>query len=325
MTAALATTLVSAARADEGVHGVHLSVRDGAACTDDTRFFASLARRSAKIVLDPSSADSVAIRIDPAADGIRGELVVVRDGARSARSLEGGTCDEIVRGLSLVAALAFDPDAALEPEAPSLPPPSLPSRPPRDRAAAPLTGTPSASPSAPLRFGLGGGAALLALGGDDPTIGASGFVELQKDRRGLAPQARLGFSHATAIATTPSDGVGPISARLTLVTGQASLCPLRADLGAGTHLRPCASLEAGALTGTPDAPITGAARTRAWVALGLSVRFDWEIERFFFLEAEVGGRAPLVRDELGAEPRTVVYRAPALIPVGALSAGVRFP
>ena len=79
------------------------------------------------------------------------------------------------------------------------------------------------------------------------------------------------------------------------------------------------------LDATPRAPVVGASRSTPWLGIGPSVRIEWEIVRYLFVEAEGSATFPLVRDELGAEPRVTIYRAPTVVPFVGFGAGARFP
>ena len=313
------------AHADEPRHHVRVVVSSTGGCTDASRFFTALALRSDKIALDPASPDSVEVEVDATGAGATGRLVVRQKGQESApRSLEGASCDEVVRALSLVAALAFDPEARLDPPrvapvAPASPAPLAPTPPVRTRGASP-------SPvSAAYRMGVGGGATGLGLGGESVSLGALGFVELARDAPGLSPVFRLGFARASATSSTTSATFGLVAADLALTLVRASGCVARLDFGLGVRVRPCLGLEAGALDATPRAPVVGASRSTPWLGVGPSVRMEWEIGRYLFVEAEGAVTFPLVRDELGAEPRVMIYRAPVVVPSAGFGAGARFP
>jgi len=307
----------SLAHADEAPkHPVRVTVTGPAACADSAGFVAALARRSTKLAPSPAAADTIAVELAEARGAVSGTLVVTRGGAASEpRSLEGASCDEVVRGLSLVAALVFDPEARLEPT----PAPAVSTAaPPRDRA--------PASPAAPSwRLGAGGGAGAMALGADAMSLAVGAFVELSRDAGGLTPALRLGFLRTTATATATSAAFGPVTADLALTVARASGCFARWDLGAGARVRPCILADAGVLSGTAGAPVAGESRSRGWIAPGLTARIEWEIMDNAFLEAEGAAVLPLLRDELGVEPRLTLYRAPPAIGSVMFAAGLRFP
>ena len=307
------------ANADEPKHHVKLSLVASAGCTDETKLHDALALRSDKIVMDAASADRIDVDVSDRGTGlVTGTLVVTRDGQSSApKTLEGATCEEVVRGISLVAALAFDPEAKLAPRTSEVPasPPAVPARAPG--VVAPV------GPS--WRFGVGGGAGAWALGADGTSLAFAAFVELARDAPGLSPLFRLGLSRATATATVMDGTFGAIAADLALTVGRASACVARWDLAFGVRIRPCVGLDAGIVRGSPRAPITGDGRSRGWAAPTVNLRIEWEIARTLFVEAEGLAAFPLVRDELGAEPRITLYRAPALLPAASFSAGLRFP
>jgi len=313
---------VDVARGDEGRAKVRVRVRSSS-CIDERSLWQALTARTDKIERDDKSLETIDVELSetgPPATRASGTLVVVRGGQASApRTLEGSSCEEVLQGLSLVAALAFDPGAHLAP-APA-PPPEAPAKaretpaPPNARADQPTK----------RRIGLGGGAGPYAFGGDAVSVGVFGFVELVPDASGFGPAVRLGFLRATSEASAASPGFGTISTELDLLVGRASGSFVRLDLARGLRLRPWLGVDGGALRATPQAPIQGGARTRGWVAPTVSLRIEWEFFRYGFLETEATLAFPVIREELGVTPSVSIYQAPVVVPSALLAFGVRFP
>lgn len=322
-------------------------------CATTASFWSALARRTDRLrAAEPSEASDAAmidvtIRRDDARYSVRGELHVARAGERaSTRKIGGASCSEVTDGLSLVAALAFDPAARIDrtadptppastandaPPPPAPPaPPSAPSSPPADdekgapsprSAPAEPSEAPDASPfSSSWRIGLGGSMGALAVAAPGASLAYGGFADLEKDRAGFAPSFRLGVVHAEGTADSST-----VHADLAWTLARASVCPARADLSRTVRARPCLSLDAGALSADPRGATTSQPRTRPWVAPGLAMRILWEPARFLFIEGQLSAAVPLVRDELVIDPSLSLYRAPVLVGSGEIAAGVRFP
>jgi hypothetical protein len=324
------TTLAWGARADDATTPIRVRVDAPRSCATDDGFWRELSARTSRLERANESPSSLVVSVTEQPDGgARGVLRVERSGATSERTLTGATCQEVVRGLSLVAALAFDANAgsnAPEPananananaDAAANAPATAPANP---RAPSPAAEARRPIPVGAWRVGLGGGAAVIALGAPSSVAGYGGFAEIARDRRGLSPAVRVGLMHAEG--GSPD---GPARADLSWWLARAELCPVRLDLLRTVHARPCAGLETGALTGTPVGAARAQTKTRPWLAPSLSGRIEWEIYRVSFIEAEAGLTAPLIRDELVVDPTVSLYRAPALVPSARISAGVRFP
>ena len=106
------TTLAWDARAQDATTAVRVHVEAPGACATDDGFWRELSARTSRLERATKGGASLDVRVTkPASGGARGVLRVERGGATTERTLDGATCDEVVRGLSLIAALAFDPNA----------------------------------------------------------------------------------------------------------------------------------------------------------------------------------------------------------------------
>jgi hypothetical protein len=328
----------SVARA-ETVTAVDVTVDAEPECATESGFWRALQRRTDRLARGSGDAKaSIALVIERSEGGARGALRVVRAGnAEGKRIMTGASCEDVVAGLSLVAALAFDPaarmtldDAAAEtPSAPtnalaSPTPAAAPAREPAPASAAPPTreepraGAPR--PPSQLRFGVGVGAGALAMGAPAVTVGYGGFAELGVDRAGLAPLVRVGILRADATSDLPVAG-----ADLGWTLARASFCPLRVDLVASVGVRPCAAVDAGALTASARGVERARDRTRPWVAPAAALSVVWSVTRAAFVELQGRLAVPLVRDEVVVDPSVTLYRAPPVSPSGEIAAGWRFP
>ncbi|MCC6214260.1 MAG: hypothetical protein IT376_05295 [Polyangiaceae bacterium] len=244
-----------------------------------------------------------------AAGDWEGRLELVdRDGRGATRTVTGGSCAEAVGALALVSALAIDALFAEEPPhaAPSASPPgpaasapvpsasaaesyptppSITPRPPTRRA------TPRPTDASQVRAGvvaLGATAVAPGLG-----FGAGIPVELRASEGGAL--ARL---TPFALFAGRRDVAGG-AARFSLLGGRADACLPGAALGERLRLRPCASLEAGALEarGVRTSALTRPERASLpWLALGPSARLDVRADERVGLELALGAFTPLRRE-----------------------------
>lgn len=263
-----------------------------------------------------------------------GELTVVRGAETSdRRTLRGATCEEVVDGLSLIVALAFDDGAMLEnartsPEgedAPSRAAPGLreTARREEDDDRAPMAAEAEAAISeASFSLGVTGGVTTMGVTGTS-TVSAvwGGFVELARHRPDVfSPSIRAGFSYNTATSWHSS-----VEAELAWTVGRISVCPLRFAASRSVALRACLGVVAGAFSARATNLKIATDRSRAWMAPEISAPFRWEPIGPSFIEIQAAIAAPIVRDEIVVEPTVQVYRAPAAIPSAAIAAGVHLP
>lgn len=315
-------------------------------CATDAMFWSALSRRTDRLVRASASTstseasamiDVVLTRSKATTTGV---LRIVRSGrASEPRRVVAKSCSEVVDGLSLVAALAFDPaakldaisddegsdsktpgkspiDAAVDPP-PSPEPlrsssPSLSSTDPDDRA------FPIGEPHR-WAFGIGAAGGGVLVGDPGATVTLGGFGEISSERPGLSPSIRLGAVYSAVHADNAN-----VRAALTWTVGRASVCPVRLDLVRGLSLRPCAGVEGGILAASTRSVATTRDRSRPWLAPTAAARLVYVPSSPLFFELEVAVAAPLVRDEIVVDPSLSVYRAPVLVPSGQIAAGVRF-
>lgn len=326
-------TLSTPSRAAEPI-AVSVRVEAPASCTTTAAFWAALARRTDRLRQarggEGEASIEITMRADAETGGATGELRIVRAGSASEqRRLGAASCDELTQGMSLVAALAFDPAARLEAAVDDAP--AAPDRTPATAPVAvpsPAPGAPRETPTNPprdgspaLRLGIGGSAGVAGMSADGATPVLGGFVDLQH-QRGLLTTARLGITRQDASVTREAVG-----AELAWTLGRASVCPLRVPLNAraSVSLMPCAGIEVGVLSAAARGVSRADDRSRLWFAASAMGRFEVQPVRSFFVEAQVGAGFPLIRDEIAVDPSLTLYRAPAVIAFGEIGAGVRFP
>lgn len=341
----LATTRPAVA---EPPFAIRVRVAAAPSCTDEARVWAALRTRSDRLARADGSGPAggeatIEIAVAETRGGTVGDLRIVRGGVRSdARRVTAASCSEAVSGLSLVAALAFDPAAriALESAPPSevgdatLPasdgartdapgPAAVTSPLSRDAATADPPRAPPSRRAGKARarwsFGIGVNGGGLGLG-TEPAFAWGGFLEAGTDGAGLSPSIRLGVTRTVSSAETPV-----VATDLGWTVARGSLSPVRVDLAPSLSLRPAIALEGGVLAAAARG-FEGARRTsRPWAAVGLHARIAYAPTRRLFVEVGGGAVTPLVRDELVVEPTLSLYRAPVVVPVGEASLGLRFP
>ena len=111
--AVLAPTSVARA-AEAEVRPARVRVDADADCATASTFWRALSDRTDRLraPAGEESAATIDVVIKRQGTRVRGELRVARAGERpTSRSLGGASCAEVTDGLSLVAALAFDPGA----------------------------------------------------------------------------------------------------------------------------------------------------------------------------------------------------------------------
>jgi hypothetical protein len=322
----------AAARAD----GVHIAVAYEADPTCPTRetFLGGIRARTDRFDLtDAGSADRayrVTLRSGNPATG-RVETAAP-DGSWVRRELSGPSCTEVADALELVVALDLDVQA---PSAP--PPPSIPTQAP---VAPPESQPPPGPPvgvvesqmrEAPARrprpTELYASVGMVANAGVTPNVllGPEAFIEARlgpraTDALALALDARLGFS----LGFSSVAGPGGDAARFMQTMALLDLCPVRLASGP-FDASLCARAEAGAVQSSGVGMEVSLQTTRPWLGAGALVLARWQPARPFFVQAEGGAVAALVRDTfVFDDAQTPVYAVPAVGPVGAASVGARF-
>lgn len=318
---------------------VRIDVRAPRDCATADTFWDALARRTNLLERTTSASASNSIRLELTRHGgwVDGDLTVVRGAETSdRRHLRGSTCEDVIDGLSFIAALAFDEGARLDGDAPT-----EAERVTTDDAAdgalgtedvAPADDAPAdvAPPSKPrpssattsLSIGAVGGVARMGVtdaGSVSTTWGA--LVELAWNRPGVvSPSIRVGATHGGATSRNAS-----VQAELAWTAGRFALCPLRFALSTTMAWRTCAGMSVGVFSARATNLRIATDRSRPWAAPEISVPLRWEPVAPLFIELQAALAVPLVRDEIVVDPNVPVYRAPTLLPSLAVAAGVHFP
>lgn len=217
---------------------VSVRYRAPAACPDQRTFESELDRRLGDAPR-PNTVLDVDVSVNdaaPEATRVHGRLL--RDG-RPLRQLEGGTCDEVVKALALVAALAIlPPEPGAEPVAPPDPAGSGAegrADPRPKRAGADDVSPPPPPPRGAIFVGLGG--FVDGFTGPDPAFGGNLAVQVRLPGPKTAPLLFVDASYALPREST----VGAVRSDFTRLGGRVGTCPLGVTLGPFLA-RPCAGL-----------------------------------------------------------------------------------
>jgi hypothetical protein len=290
-------------------------------CPDERAFVAQVSARTARFRRAlGGAARTFVVTLAPAVGaGVHGRLDAVdAGGARTSRELDGDTCEQVIRALALVTALAIDPNASLAPVPLSTaPPPAVPQPGPVRVRESPARGGLEGS-----WLDAGAGATINGVVAPGPLVGVELFVE-----GGLAPNALVSPSLRVGGELAPGasfDVPGSGSASFALTVALLEACPLHASLGPVT-LAPCMRADAGSLRGEGSNIAHPSHETRLWADVGAVARGRWAPWRGFFLEIQGGLVFPLTRDRFHFDvPDVTINRAPAAGGTAAAGAGVRF-
>ncbi|MBN9160317.1 MAG: hypothetical protein BGO98_29700 [Myxococcales bacterium 68-20] len=269
-------------------------------------------------------------RVERGSKGYTGSLSVTgTDGAKSIRKVAGSSCDEVVRGLAMITAVAIDPtviDArpdVVEDEPLPVPPvenaPPCPVQPAEKRS--PISRLHPASP--PKRYAVvyaeGGPGVSSALVGSPVTIiTVEVGVRLPPlRRRWLAPSFTLGFRQSLPWGTQSGTG----QSQFLWTAGAVGVCPVAFPAGESLDVTPCVSVDAGTLfaktTGLPRNDLAH----RFWLDVGLNAGIRWALSPKASLRALAGVVFPLTRDRFLLEDASLVSQAPPVGVAGELRFG----
>jgi hypothetical protein len=274
-----------------------------AACSDANRFFEAVRARNDRASRSEGGPGErrFEVHVTESRPGASGVLVVTEpDGSQSQRSVTADTCTDVMDALSIIAAMA------LEPESPN--------------AAEPVANPVAPSPSpAKLTWWLGAG-----IGVDVVTPGALTFptasviVEAAVD--GASPwsaSARVALRRSLDATATSESG----RAIFALTTARVEVCPLRVRLTSALAFFPCALGDAGLITAEGKDVTNAATHERPWFTAGATARLAIGAKSPRF-DLEAGAVVPLYRDTFRFTPSEFVYEATGPVPF--VSASVSF-
>jgi hypothetical protein len=316
-------------------------VEGPAECADGAAFFRAVRARTKRVRETEGKPEERRFRVRFAAvnEGFEGRLSVVtteHEGAE--RRIGAKSCAEALDALSLIAALAIDPQASLVPDAeqspveplpaaralPELPPPMplVVEAPEMDRRATERdTELTEAAPANTARTQLLLGLGLGAEADPGPSVvfpTAAIFAELAIDaERRITPRFRLGLRRSLPVSVESESG----AAEFVLTVGRAEACPIRLGGVTGFAFLPCIVFDGGIVEAEGKDVDRAVFRTRPFWAAGAAGRARWA-GRGAVLELEIGAIRPLVRDRFAFSPDELVYESADILAYVAL--GVAF-
>ena len=302
-----------------------------AGCPDALSFFWHVRARTQRVRLaEPNELAllaSVHITVDGSESVGRLELPGPEpEGQSFVREVRASSCEEVVLALSLVLALAYDPDAVQTFSQPA-PPPPVAEPPP-----APPPPPPIAPPPRPERslwraaFGVQGH----LLGGvvaSSLEPAGSAFVEVGHSDGLFSPTLTASFVFA------PSEsGISDIdpTARIRYLGGRLSLCPIQVAIMTRLELAPCVGLDVGRLYGSTEVRDSLGEQGKTWSAALFAARLRWNFSERFFGETSAGFGVTLTSrpDGFVLEGRSgeeSVFDVPRVVSDFGLGLGVYFP
>jgi hypothetical protein len=308
--------------------GLQYSAHDG--CPDSSAFFRLVQARTQRIRLAAPGelAEQATIVIERGESGSAGTLELPPlDNRPFSRRVEARTCDEVVLALSLVLALAYDPEAITNFPAVSAAAPASPQAP---RAAPPVL-PPEAPPAAaapPERFAAAAGIAAYAVGGIAPGLSSilSPFIEYGSNSERLwSPRVMLSLQFQIPQQdVTTTDGR---SATLLFFGGQLTGCPIWVSVVRGIALAPCLGFDLGQIIGSGNEGVestrTGSLLWAAFEAIG---RLRATVTGPVFAEFVGSGGLTLSHGEfiLQGPPEAPVHKIPIGFGSFGLGLGVHF-
>lgn len=275
------------------------------------------------------------VRVERRGGMSHGTITLVAGGERAQRAASSVSCDRVLAGLAVMAAIGLEggdvPSPPVPESRPAVPEPSPPVPEPRppipeeEALGAPPTSSTHGretghrqddrSPSAPRpRYGVGFGTSVEVSANRSAVVTPRVFAQLTIPSS-LAPFLRLGVGRSFRSNTVSAWGTVGIQWSEATLLACADI--LRQEkLG----LAPCLNADAARLEAVVIEPLPSRTRSALWLSAGSSVRLAWRPLPAVSFELFGGARIPLIRNQLLFEPATLVYEAPLIVPF--LGAGV---
>ncbi|HEY5956205.1 MAG TPA: hypothetical protein VIV60_06620 [Polyangiaceae bacterium] len=356
-------SIVGAKHAEAQTESIYLDYSASAGCASRAEFVAQAQARTAvaRFSDSPGGGRQFRVTVGQMNGHAVGRVSVGRGtSVGSAREVYAQDCNEVVRALALIVALALDPDASLTVESTPTANPNAPAPPAvfemhengvsqsaAARGSALLTpkGTFKGPPithvwlvraqvqlnlRSPhvLAFGVHAGATVWP---SSPTVPALAWAlslaaEDWPSLHGI-PSVRLSVQRSTSAIVHSSRGS---SAKLASTAARLALCPLQLDLTTDAALLLCAGADMGRLTaaGYGGELSSTAKRQRPWLAIVESARLRLGLGRDLYTDIEGGVSEPLWRDafEFGdpGAPAVAIVTTPPLVLWLNLGFAVRF-
>jgi hypothetical protein len=318
-------------------------------CPAATAFVAKITTRTHRAHLASANerARILVVRVTPQGRRFLGRLTIRDpDGTEAERSLSAATCDEVVSGLALIAAVVLDPTALSETAAPQTSPPVVepgtiheepapadppvtpepsPERPPQP--AAPVAKKPTApadrnesETSRRWQIALGLHAEVARGLSPAPLASVPLFLEIARTPEGsvFAPAARIRFERAGSSSDiSPAGG-----AHFTWTEASLDLCPIAWWPQPTLRAQACVRAEGGSVEAQAVNTTPARNDVRPWFMIGAPASGRWVVAGLFFLEIEAALLVPILRDRFFLRPDTTIFRAAPIAFSASAGAGV---
>ncbi|HVU03806.1 MAG TPA: hypothetical protein VHE30_18735 [Polyangiaceae bacterium] len=303
-------------------------------CPDALHFFLHVRARTQRIRLAEPGEEAalVSVSLTTGDSGSAGTLEMPgSDGHPFVRHVEATTCDEVSLALSLVLALAYDPDALTSfepapapapappaPFQPVSPPPPLPYPPPR----------PPETPPPP--YGLSVGAVVVARSGVTPVLTPlyGAFVDYgSSSDDGFAPRGSAALFVSGEHDTVVTNGSLRRSTTLEFFGAELAGCPVAWSPAPSVAVRPCLAFDVGRLLGVAGPEVEPRlAGSLTWLSVSALARIRWKLAGPVFVEPSAGGGFTILHENFAlVGPPKTVHELPAAFYELGLGAGVHFP
>jgi hypothetical protein len=316
-----------AAAADEQPLRIQYDAHQG--CPDALGFFWHVRARTRRVRLaeEGELAILVSVRIDRELTESVGVLEMPGPESRPfERHVRASSCEEVVLALSLVLALAYDPDAVQTfPAAlPEAVPPAPPPPPPAPEK--PCPPPPAENPPSRAAFGVDG----LLMTGVSPEVhpAVSAFLEFGRFGTWFAPAMSAGVVWAPR-SDTSIGGTNSV-ARFGYWGGRITLCPVVWRPARRVELSPCLGADFGRLTASTDYPVPLPEESSTFWGKGfLQARIRWNFWGRFFGETFGGGGVTFTHDRFAVtrsgNQETPVLEVRSLAADVGIGVGAYFP
>jgi hypothetical protein len=340
----------SASIADEEAEPIQLEYSAPPGCPDRAAFEAHVRVLTAKARFEVSrpGVRTFDVRIEAGAP-LRGTMVVVRgDVVEGRRVVQADRCSDVDDALTLMVALAIDPQASLTPvsagsaaqpssiaSAPSAaesasaapvpqPVPPRPPPPPTRQSAAVAQDDSGTSPlpaRQPETLSIGVDLAVASGVAPGVLVGASPSVEWRSGARSLvAPALQLAFVRTSSGTLDAGGG----AASFTWTVGRLDGCGLDWPPLASLHLLTCARVEAGAIDAVGSGIVGAHGSTRGWFAAGPLMRVEWAFLPPMYLDLDVAPMFRVTADRFYFRPDSTIYEVPYAGLDASIGIGVHF-